>query len=544
MTPAEKICKLTDTLKSDRSAWETSWQVLANHLWPTHDRFVSEGATPGTNNQGVYITDSYPVHSRNLLASGLQSLLVNSATNWFYLKTNNLTLEKKVQIQELLQTNNKRMLSMFGNSNFYTQSYQFWLYFIVFGNAVMFIEKDKQKVVRFQVIHLNETLFRTSYTGEVNSLFRLYSISVDQLIEQFGIENVSDAVRKKASKKGTETVECIHAVFPKSETGIGSEWKTSNPYLTELEYVSVYIEKKSNHVLNQEGFEDFPYVVARLNVAYGQDYGHGIAWDILPDIKTLYKMNTTTMKGAQKTVEPAYMIPDQLMSRGVFSPGANKINIIRPNAGEIKPVFIPPGIPITMELMEQKRQLIGSMFLNDQLQLVHQKVMTATEALQEAEQKMRLLSPLLTQGQSEGLKRIIERTYGIMTRSGQLEEFPEEAISAGLEIEYMSPLARAQRYHELTAMQELMVFVMPLIEINPQITSLVNMDELIRTTGEILGVPAGVLNSQAKVDEINRARMERQKIEESAQAFQFAAEQDKTISETKMNEERSNEAAR
>ena len=75
--------------------------------------------------------------------------------------------------------------------------------------------------------------------------------------------------------------------------------------------------------------------------------------------------------------------------------------------------------------------------------------MTATEVIQRNEEKMRLLGPVLGRLQSELLKPLIDRVFAILLRNNMLPQAPEFLSGRDIEIEYVSPLAKAQKSSEL-----------------------------------------------------------------------------------------------
>lgn len=106
-------------------------------------------------------------------------------------------------------------------------------------------------------------------------------------------------------------------------------------------------------------------------------------------------------------------------------------------------------------MQDQRRQAINRSFLVTLFQiLVETPEMTATEAMLRAQEKGALLAPTMGRQQSEFLGTIVTRELDIMSTSGVIEDalgpMPEELADAGgaLEIEYDSPLTRAQRSEE------------------------------------------------------------------------------------------------
>ncbi len=535
-SPAERISELVDDLKRDRSNWETSWQDLSDNLLPRVNRFTVK-QSKGVEKEGDVIFDSSPVNSLNNLSAGLHSRLTNPASPWFYLKINSERSEviNSKTVQMWLESTQSRMMTIFNQSNFNIEVYELYLYLIVFGTAVMFISKSEKNILHFKTIHLNECLLRTNYEGEVDSLFRLYSVSARKLIQQFGEKNVSEDMRKASLDNNSEEFECLHAVFPREDKSLG-KWKKT------FSFVSVYIEKDTKHVLSESGFDSFPYACPRWAVAPNEIYGRGIGWSVLPDVKTLYAMVRTTLVAAEKAVNPPMMVPDELLN-GVLRLSPGDVNQVRANVGDIKPLFIPAGLPFSLEFISQKRTQIAQLFLNDQLQMIDQPNMTATEVLQRMEEKMRLLAPVLGRIQNEFLKPVIERSYQLLLNNDYIEPPPAEILENGLKVEYQSPIARAQRLYEVNAIQRMMELSAPLINIDPSLFKLINPAELIRIISDILGVPATVLRSAPEVRKLEEMERQQVAVQKEVELAQLAVQGKKTISEVNLNNARSENEA-
>ena len=88
--------------------------------------------------------------------------------------------------------------------------------------------------------------------------------------------------------------------------------------------------------------------------------------------------------------------------------------------------------------MNDLRERIRTMFFLDQLQFQGAPRMTATEVVERTERTLRLLGPTLGRLQSEFLGPMIERIYGVLSRSGRLPEPPESIAEQELKIEYVS----------------------------------------------------------------------------------------------------------
>jgi hypothetical protein len=142
--------------------------------------------------------------------------------------------------------------------------------------------------------------------------------------------------------------------------------------------------------------------------------------------------------------------------------------------------------------------------------------MTATEVLQRNEEKMRLLGPVLGRLQSELLQPLISRSFALLLRNGLLPAAPEQLQGQDIDIEYVSPLAKAQRLTDLQSMLRGFEVMMQVAEIAP-VMDYLDSDKLVQYLVEVTGIPARVIRGDEEV-----ARIRRQQAEAQAQQMEMA----------------------
>ena len=124
--------------------------------------------------------------------------------------------------------------------------------------------------------------------------------------------------------------------------------------------------------------------------------------------------------------------------------------------------------------------------------------MTATEVIQRNEEKMRILGPVLGRLQSELLQPMILRVFNIMLRNNLFLQAPEILANQEIDIEYVSPMALAQRSQELTNLMrglEMFAQIAPLAPVQDYIDE----NGLIKNIISLLGLPAKMIKSDKEV---------------------------------------------
>jgi len=250
-------------------------------------------------------------------------------------------------------------------------------------------------------------------------------------------------------------------------------------------------------------------MVPRFNKDSSSSYGRSVSMNALPDTKMLNKMSEVTIRAAQKQIDPPLMVPDDGFMLPVrTTPGS--LNFYRAGTRDrLEPLQIGANNPLGLNMEEQRRNAIRQAFFVDQLLMQNGPQMTATEVLQRNEEKMRLLGPVLGRLQSELLQPLISRSFGLLLRAGLLPPAPESLQGQDIDIEYVSPLAKAQKLTDLQSMLRGFEVMMQVAEIAP-VMDYLDTDKLVKYLVEVTGIPARVVRSDQEVEEMREQQQAQQ----------------------------------
>ena len=510
---AKKLLKRFDRLKSNRQNWESHWQEVADYMQP-RKADVTKTRSKGDKRTEL-IFDSSPLQSVELLAASLHGMLTNPSTPWFSLKFKASELEDEDEAKAWLEDATEVMYTAFNRSNFQQEIFELYHDLITFGTAAMFIEDDDEDVLKFSTRHINEMYISENDKGRIDTIFRKFKLSARAAIQKFGA-NVSDNIVTINRKDPYEEVEILHAVYPRSDFDPRKQDKENMPF------ESVYLEAGTGDELSVSGFREFPFVVPRYLKASHEIYGRSPAMTALPDVKMLNEMSKTTIKSAQKQVDPPLLVPDDGFMLPVRTiPGG--LNFYRAGTRDrIEPLNIGANTPLGLNMEEQRRNSIRNAFYVNQLMMQNGPQMTATEVIQRNEEKMRLLGPVLGRLQSELLKPLIDRCFSIILRKNLFRQAPEFLAGKDVEIEYVSPLAKAQKSSELQSIMRAIEIMGSLANVAP-VFDHINMDKLVRHLADIVGVPQKILKPQSQLNaERQQAQQQQQQMQQMQQLQQVA----------------------
>ena len=494
-------------LMEQRSTWESHWQECADFMQPRKAEITNERARGDKRNLQIF--DATAIHALELLASSLQGMLTSSANRWFSLRYKEDQLNDIDEAKEWLEDVTDKMYTAFARSNFQQEIFEAYHDLITFGTACMMIEGDEDQILRFSTRHIKELYIQENDKGFIDTVYRRFKIPVHAAVEKFGLENLSLETGKLFKKEPFEKIELVHVARPRTIYNENKLDKKNMPFQ------SIYFEFGSGHIIDIGGFKELPYVVPRYLKASTEIYGRSPAMNALPDVKVLNKMVETAMKAAAKQVDPPLLVPDDSMLSPIRM-SAGSLNYYRSGSRDrIEPLNIGQATTVTLNQENQRREAIQKTFHIDQLMISSQRSMTATEVIQRNEEKMRILGPALSRLQSELLQPMILRVFNIMLRNKLFQVAPEVLANQEIDIEYVSPMALAQRSQELQSLVRGLELFTQIGQIAP-VQDYIDENGLVKQIINLLGLPAKMIKSDAQVQQVREQRAAAQ-----AQAMQM-----------------------
>ena len=503
-------------LQEKRSNWESHWQEVSDYMLPRKAEITKQRARGDKRHIQIY--DATAIHALELLAASLHGMLTSSANKWFSLRFKETELNDIDEAKEWLENATTRMYDAIAKSNFQQEIFECYFDLIAFGTACLMIEEDQEDTLLFSARHIKELYIQENKKGFVDTIYRKFKMPVEAVIDKFGIENVSKDTITTFKKSPFDEIVLVHVARPRIDFDPQKKDKQNMPVQ------SIYMEFETGHIISIGGFQEMPYVVPRYLKASTETYGRSPGMNALPDVKVLNKMVEHSLKAAAKMIDPPLLVPDDGMLAPIrMSPGS--INFFRSGSRErIEPLNINANTAVTLNNENQRRDAIAKMFHVDQLLITENRNMTATEVLQRNEEKMRILGPVLGRLQSELLSPLIIRIFNLMLRNGLFQQAPDILSQQELNIEYVSPMALAQRSQELQSLMRGLEIFGSLSQTLP-VMDYVDDNGMVKQIIEILGLPAKVIKSDQEVEQIRAER---------AQAEAAAMQQQQEMAQAQM----------
>lgn len=484
------------------------WRDMARVYLPyTHPWLMNAQQNEKLQLNSQYIT-SAGLSALRTQSAGLMNGITSPTRPWFSLGIGPDTSKLSLASRQWLEICNSIMRNILARSNFYNVISMGYFDLGLFGIAGMKIFEDKDRVINVQRFNIGEFYVDYDYTGKLRRYDRICMMTLSDLKQQFGEENLPAAVREQlknpASWNSKRTVN--HAVWRK-----GTFEPLRHPS-DRFEWQEIYWmdshDDPTTDVLSIAGFRDQPAMFPRWSAEIG--YSASPAMDAYADMLELGQLILSKGTGLAKMIDPPMLIDASLRNerKSMMPGGYAYIPNLRDAVGA-RPAY-QLNIPFS-ELRSDIRDLrvsIAEIFNNDLFKMISQldTVRSATEIDARKEEKLVLLSHFLERFENEQLDPSISRTFSIALNQGLFPDPPPEILNIDLRPQYTSILATAQRAIATVPLERLLQMVGQVSAVDQTVLDIVNFDQLIYTYGADIGANPTVLRDAEQLRERRSAR--------------------------------------
>lgn len=521
----EELCSRYGMLKSKRGNWENYWEDLAKFTIPAEDEvhtFLNR--TKGAENN-LRMYDSTAMHYNELLASALHSMLTNAATSWFELTTGNPKIDKDEEARKHLQSVVEIIHGIINNSNFHVEVHPYYLGLGSFGTSFIHCVEDDEDIIRFKHRQIFGAIVDTNHKGLIDTAFIPYKMTYRNMVDQFGDKMLSADQKRKVKEKPDEETTIVMAILPRRHRDSKKKDAKNMPFAT------LYIWEEEKMLLKESGNQEQPFASSRWSVATEEIYGRSPSMKTLPDIRMLQQIMKTTIRGAQKMVDPPLMTPDDSFITPNTQPGG--LNTFRAGTEDfIRPLLTGGNPGLGLDIMADLRNRIKQGYFIDQLQLPQGPQKTATEVNALLQEQLRLFGPILGRQEHEFLSPLINRVLGIAIRKGLLPDPPEILAKQALTVRFSSQVAKAQRLAEIQSVDQFLMSVANVAQFKPGAVDFIDEAEYVKIASIAYQVPPSLLKSEKTVQAEQEAQakqvQEQQQLDQAQQGAGIAKDMAQT----------------
>lgn len=529
----ERYRKRLSMLISERSTWLYHWQELNDYIFPRRFRYLQFDRNRGWKKNDKIINNKPTVAVRTL-AAGMMAGITSPARPWFRLLApvevrddqdvkGWLTAVEKITREELLK------------SNVYNVIHGLYVTLGTFGSPAMYIEETETEEEGFRAYlwPIGQYCLATSSKGKVDTIYRQFSMTVAQLVEEFGYEACSTTVRNMYDQGTYDTwIRIVHVIEPNRQRDAGKKNAKNKPFR------SAWFEEEGNEqkFLRESGYDEFPVMAPRWDVTGEDVYGSCPGMEMLGDCKALQLLERRKAQAVDKVVNPPM--------RGPMSLKAQRISLL---PGDI--TYVPdtvagqkfePAMEVRPEAVRTAEDsiyrheyridktcfvdLFLTMLASDQAPNGGKQPITATEVNERHEEKMLQLGPVLERIHNELLSPMLNRIIQILFRKGKLPPLPPALNEARIRVEYISIMAQAQKLIGTAGIERFSSFTGSLSAVKPEILDLIDYDKMIREYAEMLGIPADMLLKDKVVEQLRAQRAAQAQAQQQLSQMQQGAE--------------------
>ncbi|EIW8745438.1 phage tail protein [Klebsiella pneumoniae] len=532
-TLKEQLQKQQAQLTNDRSSFDPHWRELSDFINPRGSRFLVTDVNRN-DRRNTKIVDPTATLAARTLSSGMMSGITSPARPWFKLATPDPDMMDYGPVKLWLEVVQRRMNEVFNKSNIYQSLPLLYASLGNYSTGAMAVLEDDSDVIRTMMFPIGSYYMANSARGSVDTCFRKFSMTVRQLVMEFGLNNVSDSVKGMWDSGNYESwIEVIHAVYPNIDRDTAKLNSKNKPVK------SVYYEVggDSDKLLRESGFDEFPIMAPRWEVNGEDVYGSSCPGMIaLGQVKALQLEQKRKSQLIDKATNPPMVGPSSLRNQRVsLLPG--DITYIDQVTGQdgFKPAYlVNPNTADLLADIQDTRQIINSAYFVDlfmMLQNINTRSMPVEAVIEMKEEKLLMLGPVLERLNDECLNPLIDRTFSIMARKNLLPPPPDVLQGMPLRIEYISVMAQAQKSIGLSSLSSTVGFIGQLAQAKPEALDKLNVDQAIDAFAEMSGVSPTVIVPQEQVEQVREQRAQQQQQQQMVAMGMAAAQGAKTLSE-------------
>ncbi|HFL5986542.1 TPA: portal protein [Klebsiella aerogenes] len=532
-TIKEQLLKQVALLNNDRSSFEPHWRELSDFINPRGSRFLVTDVNRNDRRNSKTVDPTATLANRTL-SSGMMSGITSPARPWFKLATPDPDMMDYGPVKLWLEAVQRRMNEVYNKSNLYQSLPLLYSSLGTYSTGAMAVLEDDEDVIRTMMFPIGSYYLANSARGSVDTCYRKFTMTVRQLVMEFGMSNVSTSVKGLWESGSYETwIEVIHSVYPNIDRDTG-KLDSKNKRIK-----SVYFEVGGDNdkLLRESGFDEFPIMAPRWEVNGEDVYGSSCPGMIaLGQVKALQLEQKRKSQLIDKATNPPMVGPTSLKNQRVsLLPG--DITYIDQITGQdgLKPAYlVNPNTADLLADIQDTRQMINSAYFVDlfmMLQNINTRSMPVEAVIEMKEEKLLMLGPVLERLNDECLNPLIDRTFSIMARKNLLPPPPDVLQGMPLKIEYISVMAQAQKSIGLSSLSSTVGFIGQLAQVKPEALDKLDTDQAIDAFAEMSGVSPTVIVPQEQVNQIRQDRAQQQQQQQAMAMGMAAAQGAKTLSE-------------
>ena len=528
-----------ETASGLRGNYEQTWEEIARRVLPSYaTQFTGQNRgriIPGVQRMEEMV-DSTAALALTRFAAAMESMLTPRSSTWHTVIPSDAALMKDRPTRLWFEDLTRQLFALryASTANYASQKHEDYMMLGAFGTGNLFIDaldSTTDRGLRYRAVHLGQTYFMENHQGVIDKVYRRFSLTARQAVQQFGADHIPDIILRdaKAPRGGGKEYFFIHKVAPRED------YDSNRVDQAGMRYTSCYVSITNKTTVQEGGYHTFPYCISRYVTGPGEVYGRSPAMMALPTIKGLNEMKKTMLKQGHRTVDPVLLAHDDgIVDSFSMRPGAINPGGVNADGKPLVHVLPTGNLAAGDKMMEAEKLIINDFFLVTLFQiLVDTPQMTATEVIERSREKGALLSPTMGRQQSESLGPQVDREIDLLTQLRLLAPMPPALLEAQGQytIQYNSPLSRMARSEEAAGFMRVVDYAKEILSVtqDPSIMDAFNFDAALPELADIQAVPVRWMKDAAGIAATRKERTQQAQIQQAIQAAPAMANVAKTM---------------
>ena len=511
---AKEIIALRDREKAKQSNFRSLWQSVANLVFPQTFGIDTINSAGAELMSGLF--DTTAVEESENMTSGITNNLFPAGQRFFAFKPPSALKDDQDASDYLYYLTEETHEQIF-NSNYLAQTSNTIHYWLTFGMGANYSDWTVADGLNYRDYAIGTYQCLENAKGIIDTIILTCPMSARQIRQQFGANSGSSVERAMQNPETSgEEFNIIHIVQPRANRELGRIDALN------MAFESVYVQEKDQIVVEEGGFDEFPFAVPRYDVVYREVNGRGRGVMLLPAVRRLNRICKDYLEMSNKWVNPPREILDTFEGNVDVTPGANNF-VTQMESIRAIDMGANGAFPVVKDILEYWRETIRDGFYHKAFEPVTDLSgdrRTTTEIIERLKEGMKRMSRPLGRLFVELLTPQITRSALLLIRNGVLDRPPESLYGRNMGLRFINPLALALEDQQARGGQYWVAALGQAEEVFPGVADNVESDAWARDLGESLGVKSTHIRPVRKRDAVRQMRLEQQ---QQMQAMEAAA---------------------
>lgn len=514
----KKAERRVKAMEDDRASFLPVWRDLTSYFLVHRGRYTLGDINRGQR-RDTKIYNNAPLLARRVLSAGLMSGITSPARQWFRLTTGSASTDEDHGARRWLFDVSQIMYQVYALTNLYNSLQTFYNEICTFGTAAMSVYEDDESHLRFETHTAGQYAVGMGRFGRVESFCTRQDRQVVEIVKEYGEENCPQSVKnmwQKGQENATRTVVTL--------TEPNDDRDSTSPFSWNKKYRSITWIVGEKEPLRVSGYDTFPHLVARWDIAPGDIYGTSCpAMTALGDAKALQLAEKDVLTLMNRMADPPGLADANLRQvigdRGP-QPGRTYYtdDVNRAYRSLVDNNVSLSNVEAQVQRYESR---VSQSFYVDLFRMMvnsDRREMTAREVAERHEEKLLQIGPVLERMHNELLDGLVDRSFHILQRREIFPDPPEALAGRDLRVDYLSVMAQAQKISSVQGLERLAGFIAEISQLDPDVAKSLDTYAAVVRFAEATGTDPDVLRSLAAVQQMAQQAQQQEQLQQGIAA--------------------------